>query len=882
MALTAGTTLGPYEIVGPIGAGGMGEVYRARDTRLARDVAIKILPESFARDAERMRRFEQEARAVAALNHPNIVVVYDTGAQDGSPYLVSELLEGQTLRDRLNGGPISQKKAIEYGLQVADGLASAHEKGIVHRDLKPENLFLTSGGRVKILDFGLAKVQAPKIPAAQTMTSNGAATAAGMVMGTASYMSPEQVRGDQVDHRSDIFSFGAVLYEMLTGSRAFQGGSSVETMNAILKEEPAAIDSTQMKVSPGLERIVTHCLEKNPADRFQSARDLGFALGALSGTGSAAALPARKGALPNQWLAAAVAVVVIVAIAAAYLLRKPMAPAERMEFAIPMKGEVSHLAISPDGHWLAFVSPDDTSGENMLNVQRVGSPTATVLPGTEGATYPFWSPDDAYVGFFADGKLKKVATANGVPQTLTTASNARGGAWGRNGTILFTPDASGPLWSIHADGSHPAALTEKWFDSSEPSQRWPAFLPDGDHFLVYSGNFSNDADNRSGIYMSSLSKKDKRLVLLARSLAGYSQGSLFYVADRQTLTSVPIDVTSAKLTGAPHVVQEGVGFQPSTYWGAFSVSENGTIVYNTGAGGSLSRLTWFDRSGKQQGTMGESGVLANPILSPDGTRVTVDVADIKANNVDIWVANVGRGTSTRFTFDPAEEVSGVWSRDGSMIVYRSAAGKTNLYLKKASGLEAAKPLVKNSFVDADAIPNSWSADDKQLMITLQPGSGGSHLAVVSIADGNVVGFNAGKGNQTNGQISPDGKWVAYSSNESGDWEIYVTTFPGAEGKWQVSRGGGKEPKWRGDGKELFYVGSHGMVTAVPVDTDGGFSSGTPAPLFQFHGRAQISSTDLYTYDVTRDGKRFLVNRYIKPDQIPPLTIVLNATSDLQK
>jgi Tol biopolymer transport system component len=885
MALAAGTKLGPYEIVAPLGAGGMGEVYHARDTRLDRTVAIKVLPEPLASDADRLQRFEQEARVLSTLSHPNLLAIYDVGTEGGIHYLVSEFLEGQTLRERMSAGSLPQRKLPEYALQIANGLAAAHDKGIVHRDLKPENIFVTHDERVKILDFGLAK-QSPDLASltglSATITSP-TPTSPGTVLGTVGYMSPEQVRGHAVDHRSDIFSFGAILYEMVTGKRAFKGDSGVETMNAILKDDPPEIDAAQMKVSPGLERIVRHCLEKSPANRFQSARDLVFALGALSGTDSTAAV--HSGPMPRKrlWLAWVGAGLALVAVTAFVFLLRPGPPrAKRLEFAIPVQSEVSHLALSPDGRMLAFVSPDEASGANVLSVQRIGSSSAAVLPGTEGASYPFWSPDDAYVAFFADGKLKKVAASGGAPQILAVTPNARGGSWGRSG-IIYATDASGPLWRVNADGSNAAPLTDKIFASAtEASHRWPVFLPDGDHFLFWAGNFENSNDDRvSGIYLSSLAAKEKKLLVLTHSNPGYASGYLYYVDGSKALMATSVDVSNGRVSGEPRVAGEGVGFQPSTYWGAFTVAENGTLVYNTSSGAALSVLTWYDRAGKELGRVGDPGVLANPAISPEGNLVAVDIADVRANNVDIWIEDLKRGTRSRFTFDPAEEVAGTWSQDGSVLAFRSGAGGTSVFLKKTHGLEPEKRILKLNGGD-DVIPNSWSVDDKEILFTLQPSGGGSDLVLVPASGGKMVPFLATKASETSGQISPDGKWVAYASNESGDWEIYVTTFPNAAGKWQVSRGGGSEPRWRGDGKEIFYIGAKGTLTAVPVNSERTFSTGTSTPLFHFHGRAPISSTDLFTYDVAKDGKRFLVNRYVKPQHVAPLTVVLNASTESQK
>lgn len=883
MAVAVGAHLGPYEILAPLGEGGMGEVYRARDTRLGRTVAIKILPESLASETRSLLRFEQEARVLSTLSHPNVLAIYDVGTQAEIHYLVSEFLEGQTLRERMGAGSLPQRKVAEYALQIANGLAVVHDKGIVHRDLKPENIFVTRDERVKILDFGLAKQSHIPNLEAQTATQSGPATTTpGMVLGTLGYMSPEQVRGEEVDPRSDIFSLGAILCEMITRKRAFKGDSAVETMNAILKDEPAEIEAQQMRVSPALERIVRHCLEKNREDRFQCSRDLAFVLDALTRTGTAAfvrsADPSRRQPWP-VWVAAGLALFVMAAFL--FLIKERQSQPERLEFAIPVHGEVSHLALSRDGRMLAFVSPDEASGTNKLSVQRIGSSMATLLPGSEGANYPFWSPDDIYVAFFADGKLKKMPASGGTPpQTLASAPNARGGSWGQRG-IIYAPDAGGPLWKVNADGSNAAPLTDKIFSSAtEASHRWPVFLPDEDHFLFWAGNFANSSDDRaSGIYLSSLAAKEKTLLVPAHSNPGYASGYLYYVDARKGLIATSFDVSKGQVSGESHFIGRAVGFQ-LTYWGAFSVAENGTVVYSTSYGPVFSALTWFDREGKELGRIGGNGVLANPTISPDGGLVAVDITDLKANNVDIWIHNLNSTSTSRFTFDPAEEVAGTWSRGGNVIAFRRAtADGVSIFLKKARGLEPEKAILKISG-GSELIPNSWSRDNEEILCTSQPAGGGSDLVVVRASDGRVVPFLATKANETSGQISPDGRWVAYASDESGDWEIYVTSFPDAAGKWQVSRGGGTEPRWRSDGKEIFYIGPLGTLTSVPVNSEGTLSTGSPSQLFQIHGRAPISSTDLFTYDVAKDGNRFLVNRYAKPEHVQPLTLVLNAAAEL--
>ena len=897
MALSVGKKLGPYEILGAIGAGGMGEVYRAFDARLGREVALKIVPVSFAGDADRLRRFEQEARAVATLNHPNILAVFDIGEHEGSPFLVSELLEGESLREILERGPVTQRKTIEYGVQIAHGLAAAHEKAIVHRDLKPENIFVTKDGRIKILDFGLAKLVQSSGDVENCLTlatlATGA-TAAGVVLGTPGYMAPEQVRGQAADARTDIFAFGAVLYEMLSGVRVFRRDTPAESMTAILREEPPELSDAIRPVSPALDRIVRRCLEKSPEQRFQSARDLSFALSALSGTDTSgftkvAAASAVSYRISWRLWGPLAGAIIAVAVGTWWIARRPGTPSARMQFAITVPGEVTNMAISADGKMLAYASPDAKSGIPMLFVQRVGSATATELAMTEGASYPFWSPDDTAVGFFANSRLERISIANGSMQTLARVNFARGGTWGSKNVILYTPDPGGPIWRVNADGSGAAAVTTP--DTKIDSHRWPLFLPDGDHFLFLAARFGTAAEDAvSAIYLSSLSGKEFTRLVTARSNPAYAEGALLYLDEQKALRAVTLDPEKGLVGGEPRVIVDAVGYQPSVYWGAFAVALNGTVIYSATAEAAQSVLTWYDGTGKELGRVGESGVQANPTLSPDGNRVTVDVTDLKSNNTDVWINELNKGTSTRFTFDPAEETDGVWSRDGKMIAYRTVANGSGVNLKNASGLQPEKTLVKvknvmKAVANADSydlIPNSWSTDDSEILCALQTNtkeSLGSVLVLVPASGDEITQFLPTDSSKTNAQISPDGKWVAYASNESGGWEIYVTTFPNAAGKWQVSRGGGTEPRWRGDGKEIYYIGPTETLMAVPVETGGTLSSGAPVALFQIRGRAPISSTDLFTYDVTKDGKRFIVNQYLKPDHVAPLTIVQRAFAE---
>jgi Tol biopolymer transport system component len=887
MALPSGTKLGPYEIQSLLGAGGMGEVYRARDARLGRDVAVKIVLESFAGQSDRLNRFEQEARSVAALNHPNILAIHDIGEQNGKPYIVSELLEGESLRAALERGPLPLRKTPEYGVQIAQGLAAAHEKGIVHRDLKPENIFLTKDGRAKILDFGLAKLAAPADEANQAaseVTRTSSHTAMGVVVGTASYMAPEQVRGEAVDARTDIFAFGAVLYEMLSGVRAFRRETTAETMTAVLKEEPPELSGSVRAVSVTLDRIVRRCLEKRPEERFQSARDLSFALSALSGSDSSAAARAVSAAAPARtnwllWVGVALAMVAV-AVVTWYLARAGESRT-RMQYSLAGSDQmsISQMALSPDGSTLAFVSPEDNTGLPVIFLQHIASPTAKALAGTQGASYPFWSPDGANLGFFANGKLQKIAVAGGAAQILAPAFAGRGGSWGKKNVILYAPDPAGGIRRINPDGSGAAGLTQKFLatNQGQETHRWPVFLLDGKRFLYWAGNFANDKNDKiSGIYLGSIDDAAQKLVLLCHSSFGYDSGHLYYAGDQKDLIAVNFDPATGQISGDSRPIASAVGYQPSTIWTAVTASMNGTVIYNTGVGAALSVLTWEDRGGKELDRIGQPAIVANPSLSPDAQRVAVDISDLKASNVDIWLENANRADNTRFTFDPSEETNAIWSPDGRTVAYRSLSeASSTIFLKPANGLEKEKVLFRTDTAFDDNLPNSWSADGQQLLYVDQAPARSLLMTVTTAGTAKPL-FPNDKASETNGQISSDGKWVAYASDESGAWEVYVSSFPGSVGKWQVSRGGGAEPRWRGDGKEIFYISTSGMLMAVPVEGGASFSSGQPEALFQIHGRAAISSTDIFSYDVTKDGKRFLVNRYVKPDHVVPLTILLNA------
>ncbi len=905
MALTPNTKLGRYEIVSLIGAGGMGEVYLARDPKINRDVAIKVLPAAFSADTDGLRRFEQEAQAAGAISHPNILAIHDVDTHDGSPYVVSELLEGETLRAQLNGTALPTRKAIDYAMQIAHGLAAAHERGIVHRDVKPENIFITKDGRVKILDFGIAKLieRRDGNEAHTDVPTQMLNTDPGTVMGTVGYMSPEQVRGRPIDHRTDIFSFGAVLYEMLSGRRAFRGDSAADTISAILKEDPPELSETNKNINPGLDRVVRRCLEKSREERFHSASDLAFALEALSDTqGSGATTIAATRATTEApgsgfrrklldrlgWIAAAVFLASTLALAAAYFRRaQPRVETVRFTMLAPEKTNYSEsLALSPDGRRLAFAVR--SSGGKSLWVRALDSVEARELPGTEGAEFPFWSPDSRSIGFFAGNKLKKIDVAGGSPQTLAEASaDPRGGAWGTDGTILFTPNFTSPLLKVSAAGGMAEPVTELDGSREQTSHRWPSFLPDGRHFLYFARARRKDAE---GVYVGSLDSKERNFLLNTNLLAAYVPASgtaadhLLFIRDK-TLMAQPFDVGKLQLIGEPSVVAEGVLNFPEeggpTGYAAFSASANGHLSYLPGSV-SLTQMGWFDRAGKSLGSVGSQGLFSEIWQSPDGKRVTFGRADLQSP--DIWLIDLVRGTMSRFTFDAAADACPLWSADGSRIFFSSNrdGGKFHLYQKISSGAGNDELLLKT---DYNAFADDWLSEKAGELLLYESDSPKTRydLWVLPLTgERKPYPFLQTEFNETHSQFSPDGRFVAYVSDESGRAEVYVQSFPAAGGKWQISTGGGDQPQWRRDGRELFYIAPDKTLMAVPIAAGNSFEPGSPVALFATSIPLGSLTADRNHFVVAADGQRFLINNLVDEGSKQPITLVLNWATDLKR
>lgn len=881
MPLTSGTKLGPYEIQSPLGAGGMGEVYRARDTRLERTVAVKILPSHLSDKPEARQRFDREARAISSLNHPHICTLYDVGQQDGVNFLVMEFLEGETLADRLMKGPLPPEQVLKYGMEICEGLEKAHRSGVVHRDLKPGNIMLTKTG-AKLMDFGLAKEAAPPSLDATDMTavaSGQPLTEQGMIVGTFQYMSPEQLQGHEADARSDIFALGAVLYEMMTGKRAFPGKSQISVASAILEKDPEPINASRPMSPPALDYVVRSCLTKDPEGRFQTAHDVKLQLKWIteggSQAGAASYVPAGRGKWARAgWLVAGAFFLLMVAAGVAWW-GSSHRRASPMYFRAAVPFAANDLALSPDGRMIAMVAYSAQANDFMLWTHEVGGRRTSLLEATQGAAYPFWSPDGKSIGFFADGKLKKIDVSGGAVQAVCDAPNGRGGTWGPDGTIVFSSDALGALFRVSSWGGSPVELTKLDLARSESGHRWPEFLPDGKHFIYLAANFSGKP-GINAIFVGSLDSAEKHFVVNTSANASFAEpGYLLYQRDK-ALVAQAFDLRRFALSGEPRIVSDEVLYFPQVYRMVFSVSGGDVLVTQAGKGVYLSQLSWFDRGGKPLGTIGKPAWYNNVQLSPDGSKVATDQTDQDGRNVDTWVLDPARDSATRLTFDPALDTTPCWSPDGKRLVMSSNRSLNfRLYLKNADGSGSDEEIA--SAGGSALNPLDWSRDGKYILART-----GNELWYLTRPGHELKALTQSKLVVRGAQFSPDDRWVAYSSNESGSMEVYVTSFPSGNGKWQVSSGGGLEPRWRRDGTELFYLSREGKMMAVPVTTGASFAAGTAMALFQTHRRQPISSQDVFSYDVSADGQKFLVATKVDEGNSAPLSVHLNWVSEIEK
>jgi Tol biopolymer transport system component len=867
----------------------MGEVYKARDTRLERTVAIKVLPQHLSSSPEIRQRFEREAKTISQLSHPHICALYDVGSEGETEYLVMELLEGETLSDRLAKGPLPLEQVLRYGVEIADALDKAHRQGIVHRDLKPGNVMITKSG-VKLLDFGLAKAMAPvKTQSGLTSLPTMAGTAqnlteAGTILGTFQYMAPEQLEGKEADARTDIFAFGCVLYEMATARKAFAGTSQASLISAIMQNDPPPISSVAPMTPPALERVVRTCLAKDPEDRWQSARDIAGELKWIS-EGSQAGVPAqvasrRRSRERMAWGLAAVLALATVASVAAYLARAPKpAPVVRSSIQTPEKHFVSFLALSPDGTRLVFAA-NAVGAQPNLWVRRLDGLQAELIPGTEEAQFPFWSPDGQSLAFFADGKLKKVDLSGGPVVTICEAERGVGGTWGRDGTILFTPTPSSPLLRVPSSGGKPVPVTKFDAKRHETTHRYPHFLPDGRHFLYAAANLAGTGDDpANAIRLGSVEGGDDRVVVPGLANPFYSAGHLFYARER-TLFALPFDPKRLAARGeALPVAQRVSGFGAFLNFTPFAATDTGLLLFQPDIA-TPSRLLWLDRAGKDLGSVGEPDLYGSLRLSPDGKRLALDIFDSRRSRSEVWVVELSSGARTKLASGDSQNSNPIWSPDGDRVAFasdRKARGAhADIWVKSING-GTEEPLLES----ADwRTPEDWSRDGRFLSFNVIPVSGRRNLQVwfADLASGRkCTAFQTSALYQQNSRISPDGRWLAFDSDESGRSEVYVVPFPSGTGKWQVSAAGGTIPRWRGDGRELYFLSVDNKIMAAAVNADKTFHAGSPASLFAIHPNLNSA-----VFEVTSDGQRFLVNSLPADLSSPPLTLIANWPATLAK
>jgi len=906
-----GQTISHYRILEKLGEGGMGVVYKAHDTKLDRTVALKFLPAHLASSEQDKARFIHEARAAAALNHPNVCPIHDIQEHEGPAYagapagkqtfIVMDFVEGQTLRDRKQ--EFSIKQAVEIGIQIADGLTAAHEKGIVHRDIKPENIMLRKDGIVQIMDFGLAKLRG-----ASRITKEGS------TVGTAGYMSPEQVQGLETDHRTDIFSLGVILYELLAGQSPFKGIHETAIMYEIVNVDPAPISSLRPEIDPELDAIVLECLAKEPSERSQSAAEIAKDLRRFkretsrkgisrvstirpAAVTTVAPQPSRRGFFDRArspvfaWSITAILFVALVITTTLYsILPSPTLFPIRSVIPPPEKANYHYYGqdagpavISPDGKDVAFIAVTST-GEQLLYVRPLDGLSARPLPGTEGASYPFWSGDSKSIGFFSWPNLKKIDISGGPPVTICLAPVGRGGTWNKDGTIVFQPGTVGPLYVVSASGGTEKVLTTLDTAKHQTSHRWPYFLPDGNHFLYYSSSTVVGAPaEENAVYLATIDMKLNKPLLKTSANVAYAPGYILFMIG-SALKAQKLDESGMELKGDPVTIADSVLNDAGFSLAAFSVSLNGVLIYQTGTAQSGAQLRVVDQSGREIGRVGEIIEHFQPRISPDGRQVVASVFDAKSKTDNLWVYGMARGVRTRLTSTKFYDSNPVWSPDGSRIVFEryGTEGPGDLYLMHAARIGSDEALWVS---DAPKISTDWSSDGKFVAFTQYTDGGHGDLWVLPMkGDRKPYLFLQTPFDEWEARFSPNGKWVAYVSNETGDLEVYVRPFPGPGNPTKVSKAGGMFPRWKkeiGSSSapnsvgELFYITTDGKLTQAELRLKGLEIEVRDRPLFGVPPFTQ-------DFDIFPDGKRFLFNTTIEPRESPPITLVVNWDAGLRK
>ncbi len=900
MGLPSGTKLGPYEIASPLGAGGMGEVYRARDTRLDRSVAVKILPEHLAEKPDAAERFEREARTISSLNHPNICQLHDVGQQNGVRYLVMELLEGETLAARLHRGPLPLDQALRYGAEIAEGLHAAHRRGVIHRDLKPGNVMLTKSG-AKLMDFGLAKGAIQSNPVSEGLTATltsphpSPLTQQGMIVGTFQYMAPEQIEGKEADARSDIFSLGAVLYEMVSGKRAFEGKTLVSVAASILEKDPEPVRTLQPLTPASFERVIRKCLAKDPDARWQSAGDLASELrwiadASASGAQLAPHASTRRRARISEWLAwmfCALAIIAIIVLSLVLGFSGSEKPVVRTQIAAPEKLQFNFVGdnggppvISPDGKHIVFAARAE--GKNQLFLRSLDKLKPQPIAGTEDGTFPFWSPDSRSIAFFADSKLKRADLAGGPPVTICDAPVGRGGTWSTNGTIVFSPTFTEALLQVPAAGGTPTPATK--LSDQYTTHRWPWFMPDGHHFVYLAANHAATTSVNTAVFWASLDGKDNKLLFTSPSNAIYASGHLIYVRDN-TLMAQGFDGSSGQLQGEAVPLNNDVQVDGTVWRGTFSASDNGTLLYQPGVLGGRHQLTWFDRNGKELGSVSGPDAFSLMELSPDDKKAAVTIGEPVGV---IWIYDLAHNTRTRFSFGNNPNVNAIWARDGKKLAYLkrdlNSVYSRKVVIKANDGSGEARELTDIGTTQTmQQELDDWSPDGRYIIYesgTIGEGNG-IDLWLLPLSGDKPVPFLSSPGDQQFAQFSPDGRWVAYSSSETGRQEVYVVPFPATGAKWQVSTNGGTRPHWRRDGKEIiFEVEGSGKVMSAQVNGRGSnFEIGEVQLLFESTNLPPNNAGSQWS--LTSDGQRILAITTGETGALP-LTLIQNWPGDLKR